>query len=249
MIIDSSHKSPNSSSRNDTPVRLIVLHATVGSYTSSLSWLCEPISKVSIHYLIDRNGHVDQLVQDDRAAWHAGKSAWLGLNSQDIEESSLGIELVNANTGLDPYPAAQLGSCRDLCRAKIAAYHIQRAYVVRHLDIATPKGRKTDPAGFPWPQFLDSLYAPPLPSPQPGAPSPLTHYRVRQSVTSVAVIRAYPRVNGAVLGSLRAGQDWYGEAIEAKTSTFVKGFGSSRVWVRDAQMRFVWSGLLEKVNI
>lgn len=157
--VDTSHTSPNQSTRGTTKIGMLVLHSTAGSYASSLDWLCNPASKVSAHYLIRKDGHIAQLVHDERAAWHAGKSAWMGMNSDEIQRSSIGIELENKNTGRDPYPSAQLDACRELCRALIARYAIPRALVVRHLDIAIlPKGRKTDPAGFPWASFVQSLY-------------------------------------------------------------------------------------------
>jgi len=73
-----------------------------------------------------------------------------------------------------------------------------------------------------------------------------THYRVKQSVTSVAKVRSAPRQNGAVLDTLGAGDDWWGEAVPGQT-ILVTGFGSSNLWVRSADQRFVWLGLLEKV--
>jgi len=162
--------SPNHSSRGGTAITMILLHATVGSYTSSLDWLRNPQTKnpddrVSTHYLIRRDGHIAQLVADDQTAWHAGRARWHGITA--INEASIGIELENANDGHDPYPAAQLDAARLLCRSLIAAYHILRANVVRHLDVATPAGRKTDPAGFPWPAFVDGLYAPAVAAPEP----------------------------------------------------------------------------------
>ena len=32
--------------------------------------------KVSCHYLISREGKIFQLVEDNKVAWHAGKSKW-----------------------------------------------------------------------------------------------------------------------------------------------------------------------------
>lgn len=159
MQIDTSHKSPNQSSREGAPITMLVLHATVGSYASSLSWLTNPASRVSTHYLISKDGHIAQLVPDARAAWHAGKSRWFDLDSDAIQEQSIGIELENANTGHDPYPVAQQAAATDLCRSLVVQYAIKRDMVVRHLDIAVPRGRKTDPAGLPWPLFRDRLYA------------------------------------------------------------------------------------------
>jgi hypothetical protein len=245
-IIDQSHRSPNHGPRNGNAISMIVLHATVGSVASALAWLTNPANRVSSHYVIDKAGHISQLVQDEDAAWHAGRAKWHGVT--DINAVSLGVELENANDGRDPYPPAQLAAAHWLCQDKIARYNIERADVVRHLDIAIPRGRKTDPAGFPWPLFADSLYmdAPPLPPPHP-APNPLRHYRVKASVTGGATIRSAASKAGAVLGRLHAGERWIGEPIPGQ-QIYITGFGSSAIWVRDTTMRCVWSGLLELVK-
>jgi N-acetyl-anhydromuramyl-L-alanine amidase AmpD len=162
LSIDHSIESKNSSSREGADISMIVLHATAGSYASALKELCDPKPKkpddrVSAHYLIAKTGHTAQLVPDARAAWHAGVSSWMGMGSKEIQYQSLGIELVNLNTGRDPYPLVQLDAASALCRDLIGKYQITRLMVVRHMDIAP--GRKTDPAGLPWPMFRDNLYA------------------------------------------------------------------------------------------
>ena len=158
MKIDTSHPSPNHGPRVGADISMIVLHATVGSYASSLSWLTNPKSGVSTHYLIRKDGYVAQLVPDDRAAWHAGASKWFDLDSTDIQRQSIGVELENRNDGRDPYPPAQLIAATLLGRGLVERYQIVRDMVTRHLDIAIPRGRKTDPAGFPWTQWRDGLY-------------------------------------------------------------------------------------------
>lgn len=158
LTIDStSYRSPNHSPRHGHPITMLVLHATAGSARSALSWLCSPASKVSASYLIDKSGRVYQLVADSEAAWHAGVARWNGETA--INEVSLGVELENANDGKEPYPPAQYAALLELSRMKVAEYHIALDNVVRHLDIALPKGRKTDPAGFPWAQFKADLLA------------------------------------------------------------------------------------------
>ncbi len=157
MKIDASHPSPNHSSREGADISMICLHATVGSYASSLAWLTNPASKVSTHYLIRKDGYTAQIVPDERAAWHAGASRWFDLDSGDIQRQSIGVELENRNDGRDPYPPAQLSAATELCRGLVSRYRIVRDMVTRHLDIAVPRGRKTDPAGFPWPQWRDGL--------------------------------------------------------------------------------------------
>jgi hypothetical protein len=75
-----------------------------------------------------------------------------------------------------------------------------------------------------------------------------THYKVKALVTSSVVIRAAPRKNGAVLGTLHAGDSFFGEPIDDGQLVTVEGFGSTSVWIVDAAGRCVWSGLLEKVS-
>ena len=82
-------KSPNFSSRNGSPIRKLVYHYTTSeSADGVISWLCNPSAQVSAHYVIDLEGKITQLVQDDQKAWHA-----YGNNVD-----SLGIE-VCAKTG------------------------------------------------------------------------------------------------------------------------------------------------------
>lgn len=140
---------------------MICLHATVGSFHSALSWLVSPVSKVSTHYLLSKSGRVLRLVAEDRAAWHAGASAWFDLDSTDIMRESLGIELENNNSGNDPYPPAQMAALIELCRALVGRYRIAPDMIVRHLDIAIPRARKTDPAGFPIIEFKQALFSVP----------------------------------------------------------------------------------------
>lgn len=158
--IDTSRTSPNHSSRDGADISMLCLHATVGSYASSLAWLTNPNSGVSTHYLISKAGYIAQLVPDSLAAWHAGKSRWFDLDSDEIQDQSIGIELENKNNGIDPYPAAQMSALLWLSRNLITDYHIMSDMVTRHLDIAIPKGRKTDPAGFPWLSFKVALKVP-----------------------------------------------------------------------------------------
>lgn len=241
--IDHSHRSPNFESRAGAAIRMLVLHATVGSYASAHSWLLNPVSKVSSHYLISKLGHIAQLVDDDHAAWHAGRSLWMGLTSDQIKRCSLSIELENANDRRDPYPRAQLDAAQWLSQRLVHQYEIERAMVVRHLDIATPRGRKTDPAGFPWPRFADSLYGIPLPVPTP-PPTPMASYRVRAGVTAGATIRADARRSAASRGKLRAGDRWVGVEVHGETVSLA-GFPTSDIWICDQQSRCVWSSLLE----
>lgn len=155
MIDSTTWRSPNYD-RRTRPISCLVIHATVGWLGGSLAWLCNPTSKVSAHYVISKRGQVYQLVNDSNVAWHAGRAVWRG--EAMINAVSLGVELENTNDGHDPYPASQIDALLLLARQKCMQYGIARGWVVRHVDIAP--GRKTDPAGFPWAEFLTQLYRP-----------------------------------------------------------------------------------------
>lgn len=109
-------------------------------YFNDIADLC-----VSSHFLIRRDGELIQFVPCGYRAWHAGKSQW--RKRQGCNDFSIGIEL----EGTDdlPFEEVQYQVLARLCAALRAAYPI--AAIVGHCDIATPKGRKSDPGPhFDW---------------------------------------------------------------------------------------------------
>jgi N-acetylmuramoyl-L-alanine amidase len=84
------------------------------------------------------------MVKDEDRAWHAGKSEWRGV--PNVNDYSLGIELVNLNDGQDPYPEAQYRSLVKLCQALTHKYSIPTEDIVGHYHVSP--GRKTDPRGL-----------------------------------------------------------------------------------------------------
>lgn len=140
---------------NKRKVTCVVIHATQSSKLSSpLEWLTIPESKVSAHYLIDLDGTIYQLVDENNVAWHAGESEWRGQKS--VNAFSIGIELVNANDGIMEYPEPQIEACRHLTVAICRERGIKSEDVVGHFQVSP--GRKTDPLGFPFDDFRGRLY-------------------------------------------------------------------------------------------
>ncbi len=84
------------------------------------------------------------MVRDEHRAWHAGRSIWKSV--RHVNDFSLGIELVNRNDGLDPYPEVQYQALVALCKMLIARYDIQVEDIMGHKDISL--SGKTDPASF-----------------------------------------------------------------------------------------------------
>lgn len=147
--------SPNFRAVKSRKIWAVIIHSTATSgIKSPLEWLTSEASKVSAHYLIDRDGDIFQLVDELHVAWHAGTSSWAG--AENVNNFSIGIELVNANDGIMTYPEAQLESLRSLVVAICKERNISSANVVGHYHIAP--GRKTDPLGFPFDDFKGRLY-------------------------------------------------------------------------------------------
>ena len=84
----------NKKKRLINSIKLVIIHYTgMQSERESIKRLCSPLSKVSAHYLIGKNGKIFKLVEDRHIAWHAGKSRWKKFNN--LNKNSIGIELVN----------------------------------------------------------------------------------------------------------------------------------------------------------
>ena len=128
----------------------IVLHYTgMKSGAAAESWLCDPQSEVSAHYLVHEDGRIVQMVRESDRAWHAGKGSWGGL--ADVNSFSIGIEIVNPGhlLGYADFPQEQIASVIALCKDICARHSIAPERVLAHSDVAP--GRKVDPGEkFPW---------------------------------------------------------------------------------------------------
>ncbi|MBN1995010.1 MAG: N-acetylmuramoyl-L-alanine amidase [Anaerolineae bacterium] len=140
--------SPNFNRRsNPQDITALTIHATANSTLQGvIDWFNNPNAKVSAHYTIGKDGQIVQHVRDTDRAWHAGKSEWKGRAS--CNDYCLGIELVNLNDGLDPYPEAQHNANVALCAYLCHQYNISIDDIMGHLDIALPPGRKSDPRNY-----------------------------------------------------------------------------------------------------
>lgn len=146
---------------HDSRVRYLVLHYTSANAETSLKLLSQ--GKVSSHYLItdDLRPHVYRLVDENRAAWHAGESRW--FNQVSVNPGSIGIEIVNGGridgargrTTWAPYAEPQIQTLILLMQELIARHDIRPENIVGHSDIAPQ--RKTDPGPlFPWRQLAQA---------------------------------------------------------------------------------------------
>ena len=147
--------SPNQNVENRTQkeINYIVIHYTgMQSERACIKRLASKKSKVSAHYLINREGTITKMVDEKNIAWHAGKSKWKNL--VNINRQSIGIELVNKGHrfGYENFSSNQISKLILLCKILTKKYKIKRSNIVGHSDIAP--FRKKDPGEkFPW-QYL-----------------------------------------------------------------------------------------------
>ncbi len=163
--------SPNHNARPpELPIDMLVLHYT-GMQTAeqAVARLTDPVAEVSAHYLVDEDGSIVALADEDRRAWHAGQAFWRG--HRDINARSIGIELVNPGHefGYRPFPAAQMEALAGLAEAILARHPIPPRNVVGHSDVAPQ--RKQDPGElFDWAGLASrgiGLWPAPRPSDRP----------------------------------------------------------------------------------
>ena len=135
-------------------ISFLIIHYTgMQSARVSLKRLKDPKSKVSCHYLIERNGSINRMVDDNKVAWHAGKSKW--KNKTDLNKYSIGIEIQNKGHFIkyQNFPKKQIFSLIKLIKILMKKYKIKRENILGHSDIAPL--RKLDPGEkFPW-NFLN----------------------------------------------------------------------------------------------
>ena len=130
-------------------ISLIIIHYTeTKTLEESIRILTSNKSKVSCHFVIDKNGDIYNLVKIKYRAWHAGVSKWKRLS--DINSSSIGIELVNAGEkSNEEFSNLQIDNLIKLIIQLKKEYNINSNDVLGHSDIAP--SRKIDPGiYFPW---------------------------------------------------------------------------------------------------
>ena len=153
VITDNKSLNYSKKTRLKTNIRFLILHYTgMQSARVSLNRLKNPKSKVSCHYFIERNGKVCRMVEDDKTAWHAGKSKWKHFNN--LNKHSIGIEIQNKGHYINyqNFTKKQIFALIQLIKKLLKKYKIKKENVLGHSDIAPL--RKLDPGEkFPW-KFL-----------------------------------------------------------------------------------------------
>ena len=132
-------KTPNVSAGRVIKPTHVVLHHSSGAYAGSVSWCMDPVSKVSYHCLIARNGKRTVLATPSQRTWHAGVSSWQGR--KDANTYSIGMAW-EGDTYQIPLGEDAILSAVEYLLPLLDEYHIPLSNIIRHADIAP--GRKDD---------------------------------------------------------------------------------------------------------
>jgi hypothetical protein len=158
---------------NDLAIDDIVIHDIEGTAQSALTQFQNPNSDVSIHYIVDTNGTVYQVVREKNISYQAGN--WW------YNEHSIGIE----HAGVDASGYAWYNATEYLASAKLAAYLLKkyqipldRAHIVSHGTIPSATLAGSPNHVDPGPYWLWDYYFGLIRAQGVSAPAPTTHVHV-----------------------------------------------------------------------
>lgn len=121
----------------DGPVRKVVLHATGGpdcdasrrfrggTLDGIVQHFLRNRSRISIHYVIGRDGRVVAMVPESQIAWHV----------RGHNRDSIGIELVNDGDGLDEYTTPQIDALIDLLSGLLVRHRLSVDAIKTHDEL------------------------------------------------------------------------------------------------------------------
>lgn len=137
-------KSPNFwSGRKGYRPEAVVIHIMDGTLVGTDSWFANTTSQVSAHYGIGKNGEVHQYVQENDAAWHAGRvdaPVWK-LIKPNINPNLYTIGIEHEGKPDDVWTDAMKQSSATLIREICQRWQIpiDRDHIVGHFEIFSKK--------------------------------------------------------------------------------------------------------------
>lgn len=130
-------------------VDMLVLHSSAFAAEELLKRLED--CRCSCHYILDYDGTLIKVVDESKAAHHAGVGFWRG-EERSLNARSIGIEICSPTLGQEPFVDCQIEKLIPFCQKLLRKYQIPAVNVVGHSDIAPL--RKADPGmAFPWKQL------------------------------------------------------------------------------------------------
>jgi len=183
----------------------------------------------------------------DRGIWQLTPLTHKGVHAGPCNARRIGIENVGDFQARPP-TATQWRLAVDVNAAICKHWRLPASQVLVHKECMAGRvcpGQYFDAQKLRADVHHALIGAPPPPPPIPVVP--VKRYTVKTQATAGATIRSAPARDSFPLGRLRSGAQWEGQVEEGKQVT-LDGFGTSRLWVRDAKGRYVWYGLLDEVK-
>jgi N-acetyl-anhydromuramyl-L-alanine amidase AmpD len=143
---------PNVSAGRRIKPQAIVLHHTAGSYAGSVAWCMDPISRVSYHAIVAKDGKRTVLADADERTWHAGVSSWRG--KKDLNSWSIGAAF-EGDTNTRQLGEPEMASMAEYLVPLMKRYGLTLADVTDHRTVSP--GRKDDLAAGELARFKDYL--------------------------------------------------------------------------------------------
>jgi N-acetyl-anhydromuramyl-L-alanine amidase AmpD len=221
----------------------IVIHIMAGSLAGTDSWFGSPVSSVSAHYGVGKNGEIHQYVQEEDTAFHAGtvdRPSWASIKrtpaGQIVNPNFYTLGIEHEGFPDDDWPAAQQAASVAVIAEMAARWRIplDRQHVILHHEIRQSK--PCPGAKAPIDQLiLQALAAAPAPQAGPAEVTAISNLNVRAGLPhTTAPVRRVVTV-GTVLPV--AGFTAVGQTI-----------GSNSFWYQDAAGDFFWAGNTDRPN-
>jgi N-acetylmuramoyl-L-alanine amidase len=145
---------PNVSAGRRIKPQAIVLHHTSGSYAGSVAWCMDPISRVSYHAIVGKDGKRTVLADPDERCWHTGVSSWRG--KRDLNSWAIGAAF-EGDTNKRELSEAEMASMAEYLVPLMKEYGIPLNNVTDHRTVSP--GRKDDLAAGELARFKAYLAA------------------------------------------------------------------------------------------
>ncbi|MEO8587639.1 MAG: serine hydrolase [Acidobacteriota bacterium] len=133
------------------PLSALVLHHTSQDTDEEcIALFQKPESRVSSHFLVERDGGLVQFVSLEHRAWHAGASVLHGRMA--LNRTSIGVEITGDGNRY-PFTPAQVETVVRLVGVLTSMFELESPWIAGHEHIAPD--RKNDPGAlFPWNEIL-----------------------------------------------------------------------------------------------
>ncbi len=145
---------------------MIIIHTCEGNYTGCWSWLVNPVSQVSAHYVVDEDGtEMSQLVREHDRAWHIAANYDCTLNDQQdcwlngVQSNHFTVGIEHAGfASQSAFPTSQIEASAALVCDITRDRDIPRdwQHIVGHGQLQP--ANRTDPGpNWPWVPYLHSI--------------------------------------------------------------------------------------------